>query len=159
MQAPSNTETARRFFEAIYAGDFDGAFSHHAHKDYRFAVGSADDAELRAAIPWAGHPHVGQSGYAELMEQLFSEFEPLPSKPEATSSPATRCLSKVTSGFGTELQGRSRIAIGSPALTSGMAVLPAANSTRTPMPWQRPDRSRVQGSGCGHELSTADDLP
>lgn len=77
MQAPSNTETARRFFEAIYAGDFDGAFSRHAHKDYRFAVGSADSAELRAAIPWAGHPHLGQSGYAELMHQLFSEFEPL----------------------------------------------------------------------------------
>jgi ketosteroid isomerase-like protein len=32
---------------------------------------------LRAAIPWAGHVHAGQAGYAELTRQLFSEFEPL----------------------------------------------------------------------------------
>jgi ketosteroid isomerase-like protein len=77
MQTSSNTETVRRFLEAIYAGDYQRAFSDYAHNDYRFAVGSTEDGDLRAAIPWAGHVHVGQSGYAELMRQLFSEFEPL----------------------------------------------------------------------------------
>jgi ketosteroid isomerase-like protein len=77
MSTQSNQETARRFFDAIYAGDYDGAFSKYAHPDYRFVVGSSGNAELQAAIPWAGHFHSGQAGYAELMQQLFSELEPL----------------------------------------------------------------------------------
>jgi ketosteroid isomerase-like protein len=77
MDTRSDVETARRFFEAIYAGDYDRAFCDFAHPDYRFVVGSSDNADLQAAIRWAGHVHAGQAGYAELTRQLFSEFEPL----------------------------------------------------------------------------------
>jgi ketosteroid isomerase-like protein len=77
MQAQSNAETVRRFFEAVYAGDYERAFSDYAHADYRFIVGSAGNSDLQAAIPWAGHVHAGQSGYTELTRQLFLEFEPL----------------------------------------------------------------------------------
>jgi uncharacterized protein len=77
MQARSNAETVRLFFEAVYAGNHDRAFSDYAHEGYRFIVGSADNPDLQSAIPWAGRVHVGQSGYAALTRQLFSEFEPL----------------------------------------------------------------------------------
>lgn len=71
----TNTETVRRFFDAVYTGDYDHAFADYAHADYRFIVGSAGNSDLQAAVPWAGHVHTGQAGYAEMTRQLFSEFE------------------------------------------------------------------------------------
>jgi uncharacterized protein len=40
-------------------------------------VGSANNAELQAVIPWAGHELSGKDGYLRLTELLFSEFEPI----------------------------------------------------------------------------------
>jgi ketosteroid isomerase-like protein len=77
MNSRSNAETARQFLDAIYASDYDRAFSEYADPGYRFVVGSSNNSDLQAVIPWAGHAHAGQAGYAELVRQLFSEFEPL----------------------------------------------------------------------------------
>jgi uncharacterized protein len=77
VHSRSNAETVRLFFDAVYAGDHERAFSDYAHEDYQFIVGSADNPDLQSAIPWAGHIHIGKQGYAELTRQLFSEFEPL----------------------------------------------------------------------------------
>jgi ketosteroid isomerase-like protein len=77
MRDSHNTEIARQFFELIYAGDYDRAFSDCAHSDYRFVVGSSGNASLQAAIPWAGYTHEGREGYIALMNMIFSEFEPL----------------------------------------------------------------------------------
>lgn len=35
------------------------------------------NSELTAAIPWAGYEHKGLSGYKNLTELLFGEYEPL----------------------------------------------------------------------------------
>jgi ketosteroid isomerase-like protein len=77
MNGSSNAEIAKQFFEFVYAGDYDRAFSEYARPDYRFVVGSSDNAELKAAVPWAGHTHQGREGYIALTNALFSEFEPL----------------------------------------------------------------------------------
>lgn len=77
MRRPNNAEVVRSFFSATYAGDFDKAFRDHARPEFTWIVGSADNGELRQAIPWAGQTHVGQEGYLQLTNFLFSEFEPL----------------------------------------------------------------------------------
>lgn len=72
-----NIQTARRFFEAQYVGDFETAFRDYVQPEFRFVVSSAENDELRANILWAGFEHVGRQGYETLMSLLFSEFEPL----------------------------------------------------------------------------------
>jgi uncharacterized protein len=62
----SNIETAKQFFAAVYAGEYDRAFAEYAHPDYKFVVGSADNPALEAAIPWAGHTHRGKEGHMQL---------------------------------------------------------------------------------------------
>lgn len=73
-----NTDVVRRFFEATqYAGDFDRAFGEHVNPEFTWAVGMIDNAELTAAIPWAGRRLAGAEGYKTLTCELFGEFEPL----------------------------------------------------------------------------------
>jgi ketosteroid isomerase-like protein len=73
----TNTETVQGFFEAQYAGDFDRAFGLHTHPTFNWVVSTDNNPELRTAIPWAGHKHIGKEGYINLTTQLFSEFDPL----------------------------------------------------------------------------------
>lgn len=77
MKDTANITTARNFFKAQYEGDFDTAFREYAHADFRFVVASANNDDLRGAIPWAGYEHRGREGYERLMSLLFSEYEPL----------------------------------------------------------------------------------
>lgn len=85
MDDSPNIEAAKRFYELVYAGDFDRAFSEYAHPDFHFAVGSSNNDELKAAIPWAGHVHQGREGYVALTNMLFSEFESLSFEPRRFS--------------------------------------------------------------------------
>jgi ketosteroid isomerase-like protein len=74
--AASNTDVVKAFFAATYAAEYDRAFADYARPEFTWTVSSADE-RLRAAIPWAGYPHVGRDGYINLTKMLFSEFEPL----------------------------------------------------------------------------------
>ena len=71
----SNADRVRDFFRLQYAGDYAQGFARHAHADFRFVTGSDGDADLRAAIPWAGYVHEGQDGYRSLYEGLFGEYD------------------------------------------------------------------------------------
>jgi ketosteroid isomerase-like protein len=73
----SNTEVVERFLKCQYEGDFDTAFGNFVSRDFVWVVGSAENEGLTAAIPWAGRRLEGKTGYIELVEQLFGEFEPL----------------------------------------------------------------------------------
>ncbi len=77
MNDTANITAARGFFKAQYEGDFETAFRNYVHPDFRFVVSSANNEELRAAIPWAGYDHHGREGYERLTSLLFSEYEPL----------------------------------------------------------------------------------
>lgn len=75
MNNLSNIEKVAKFFELQYQGDFDGAFGEYADPDFYWIVLSAQNDELRAAIPWVGYRHKGKEGYLELTSQLFGEFD------------------------------------------------------------------------------------
>lgn len=67
---------------AQYAGEFDRAFKDYVHADFKWIVGSRNNQDLRAVIPWAGHIHQGKEGYIRLTTLLFSEFEALEFEPQ-----------------------------------------------------------------------------
>ncbi|WP_299410341.1 nuclear transport factor 2 family protein [uncultured Roseobacter sp.] len=71
----TNAEIVADFFKLQYAGDYAEGFKKYGHSDFTFVTGSADNAELRAAIPWAGYAHIGMQGYEELYQRLFGEFD------------------------------------------------------------------------------------
>jgi uncharacterized protein len=73
----SNTKVVEGFLKCQYEGDFDTAFGSFASPDFVWVVGSAENENLTAAIPWAGRRLEGKAGYIELVELLFGEFEPL----------------------------------------------------------------------------------
>ncbi len=77
MTDTSNIAAVKGFLEAQYKGDFDTAFANYAQPEFRWVVGTSDNADLRVAIPWAGYEHVGKEGYIRLTTLLFSEFEAL----------------------------------------------------------------------------------
>lgn len=81
MKHLSNTEKVAKFFELQYRGDFDTAFREYADPDFCWIVSSADNEELRAAIPWAGYEHEGKEGYINLTSQLFDEFDAIAFEP------------------------------------------------------------------------------
>ena len=70
-----NADRVREFFRLQYAGDYQEGFRRFAGDEFTFVTGSADNPELRHAIPWAGYDHVGRDGYADLYEKLFGEFD------------------------------------------------------------------------------------
>lgn len=82
MHNLSNTEKVAKFFELQYQGDFDTAFGEYADPDFYWIVSSAENDELRAAIPWAGYRHKGKEGYLELTSQLFGEFDVIEFEPQ-----------------------------------------------------------------------------
>ena len=75
-KAMNNSEVVKAFFAATYAADYDRAFADYARPEFTWTV-SSEDERLRAAIPWAGYPHIGRDGYVNLTRMLFNEFEPL----------------------------------------------------------------------------------
>lgn len=77
MTETPNIELVRGFLNTQYGGDFDMAFGKYAASDFAWIVSTADNDELRAAIPWAGHRLEGKEGYIRLTSMLFSEFEAL----------------------------------------------------------------------------------
>jgi uncharacterized protein len=85
MNHSPNIEAAKRFFELVYAGDYDRAFSEYARPEFQFAVGSSSSEDLKVVIPWAGYAHCGREGYIALTNALFSEFDPLSFEPRRFS--------------------------------------------------------------------------
>jgi len=91
--ALSNADVVAKFFELQYAGDFDTAFGSYADPDtFTWIVGSADNPELTAAIPWAGRPMRGKDGYIELMGQLFGEYDVISFDPQHFTDGGDRVL-------------------------------------------------------------------
>ena len=82
MKTLTNTQIVQDFFAAQYAGEFDRAFKDYVHADFQWIVGSENNQDLRAVIPWAGHIHQGKEGYIRLTTLLFSEFEALEFEPQ-----------------------------------------------------------------------------
>lgn len=74
LKKADNVQIVKTFFERQYAGDFDGAFE-LASPDFSFAVASRGDAELNAAIPWAGTILNGRNGYRAMTDKLFGEYD------------------------------------------------------------------------------------
>lgn len=77
MNNTTNISAVKGFLDAQYRGDFDTAFRDFVHTDFSWIVSTADNDNLRSAIPWAGYQHNGKEGYIQLTTQLFPEFEPL----------------------------------------------------------------------------------
>lgn len=77
MTDTKNIAAVKGFLGAQYEGDFDTAFANYAQPEFRWIVGTAENEDLRASIPWAGYEHAGKEGYIKLTTLLFSEFEAL----------------------------------------------------------------------------------
>lgn len=77
----NNVEVVQAFLAAQYAGEFDRGFASYVNPEFTWVVGTDNNAELRQAIPWAGHRHNGKAGYMQLTQMLFSEFEVLGFEP------------------------------------------------------------------------------
>jgi uncharacterized protein len=90
VSGTANIEAAKRFYELVYTGNYDQAFADHAHPDFRFVVGSSDNPELKAVIPWTGYTHLGREGYVALTNMMFSEFEALNFEPRHYSDAGDR---------------------------------------------------------------------
>ena len=73
--ADPDPDVVREFFRLQYAGDYEEGFRRFAHDGFRFVVASRGNADLTAAIPWAGRTHHGRAGYEDLYNQLFGEFD------------------------------------------------------------------------------------